>query len=147
MGYHTQVVSIGWLTYIFAAIIVPVLVSHPTLAQVTPTPPTAAPSSAVASSPQPAKPSDLEREKLAVEIGKLEEQRKATLLTLFTIVVTALIGFGTVAYNIRNANYQAHMQAKLKAIEVVMTAPGPTSARQRLKVSVNCLGMISLRVP
>jgi len=45
-----------------------------------------------------------------------------------------------VAYNIRNANYQARIQAKLKAIEVVIAAAGPNSARERLAVVRQLLG-------
>jgi len=85
MGSHAQVVSIGLLAYIFAAISVSGLASQPVLAQVTLSPPTAAPSSAVASSSQgqsaggqSTKPNDLEQEKLGVEVAKLAEQRKAT---------------------------------------------------------------------
>jgi hypothetical protein len=46
----------------------------------------------------------------------------------------------TVAYNIRNANLQARIQAKLKAVEVIAAANGPRSATERLKFVRRLLG-------
>jgi hypothetical protein len=82
----------------------------------------------------------IQLDKLQLEKDKLAEQRIATFLTLGTIAVTALIGFGTIAYNIRNAKNQAKLQVRLKALEVVVSAVGPNTARERLKIVEQLLG-------
>ena len=90
---------------------------------------------------------ELERKKLGLqeklyelEVEKLSEQRHAAWLTLLTILLTGVVGFATVAYNLRNANKQAQIQAKLKAIDVVISAAGPNSARERLIVVSKLMG-------
>jgi len=83
---------------------------------------------------------DIEREKIVIEHEKLKQQRESNFLTGMALVLSALVGLGTIAYNIRNANKQARLQAKLKAIEVVMSAAGPGSAKQRLEIVNDILG-------
>jgi hypothetical protein len=75
-----------------------------------------------------------------VEKDKLAAPQYATYLTLGTIVVTALVGFGTIAYNVRNAKSQAELQARLKALEIVISAAGPNTAKERLKIVKELLG-------
>jgi hypothetical protein len=81
-----------------------------------------------------------ELEKLKRENKELIEEQYASWLTMGTIAVTALIGFGTIAYNVRNAKYQAQLQARLKALEVVVSAAGPKTAAERLKIIKELLG-------
>lgn len=90
---------------------------------------------------------ELERKKLELqeklyelEVKKLSEQQHAASLTLVTILLTAFVGVGTIAYNLRNSNKQAQIQAKLKAIDVVISAAGPNSARERLIVVSKLMG-------
>jgi hypothetical protein len=75
-----------------------------------------------------------------IELAKLAAQQRSANLTLITILVTGILGFATVAYNLRNANKQAQLQAKLKAIDVVISAAGPNSARERLIVVSKLMG-------
>jgi hypothetical protein len=76
----------------------------------------------------------------AIERAKLVEQQRATKLTMATILVTAALGFGTIAYNLRNTSRQAQLQAKLKALDVVISASGPNAARERLATVAKLLG-------
>ncbi|GJH28796.1 hypothetical protein [Caballeronia novacaledonica] len=82
----------------------------------------------------------MEEEKIQIEREKLDEQRKATWLTLATIFFSSIIGFGTVVFNIQNSGKQLALQAKLKALEVVISAAGPNAARQRLVIVSQILG-------
>lgn len=86
-------------------------------------------------------PPTLQEQRLhEIEQAKLAEQRFSAKLTVVTIIVTALVGFATIAYNLRNATKQAQIQAKLKAIDVVISAAGPNSARERLVVVSKLMG-------
>jgi hypothetical protein len=94
---------------------------------------------------------EYQREMLRIENAKLEQQEKARFYTVATIVLTALIEFATVVSTIQNANSQASNQAKLaneqaqllaklKALEIVTNAPGPSAARHRYRIVKKLLG-------
>jgi hypothetical protein len=139
----------------FSVMLVVVLTLGPVYAQKpsTPTtPPTTTTSSQDGTDQSTDRPTEYQREMLRIENAKLEQQKRAsfyTLLTIgltaFTVVSTALIGFATVVNTNRNANRQmkeqatlansqAQLLAKLKALEIVTNATGPTSARQRFEI-------------
>lgn len=82
----------------------------------------------------------IEEDKLKIERAKLDEQSRATVITAIALALSAIAGFGTILYNANASNQQAKLQASLKALEVVMSAGGPTSARQRLEVVEKILG-------
>jgi flagellar biosynthesis/type III secretory pathway M-ring protein FliF/YscJ len=82
----------------------------------------------------------IERDKLNLETKRLDQQGASNYLTAAAIFFSALIGLGTIAYNIRNSSREARLQAKLKAVEVVMSAAGARSAQQRLAIVQRILG-------
>jgi hypothetical protein len=105
----------------------------------TPTTPAGSVGSADCRDPAYAK-SSLEYCKYLLEEEKLNEQRTSSWTTAVALFLSALVGFGTIIFNIRNATAQARLQAKLKALEVVVSATGPNSARQRLAIVDGILG-------
>lgn len=82
----------------------------------------------------------LQRDQYQLEVQKLDDQRRATLLTAIALVASAAVGFLTIGLNLKTANDQARLQAKLKALEVVTSASGPKSGQQRLAVVRKLLG-------
>jgi len=82
----------------------------------------------------------LQRDQYQLEVQKLDDQRRTTLLTAIAVVASAIAGFLTIGLNLRTANDQARLQAKLKALEVVTSASGPKSGQQRLAVVRKLLG-------
>jgi len=82
----------------------------------------------------------LQRDQYQLEVQKLDDQRAVSVQTAWALVVSALLGFGTIVFNLKIANEQARLQAKLKALEVVTSASGPKSGQQRLAVVRKLLG-------
>jgi hypothetical protein len=82
----------------------------------------------------------LQRDQYQLEVQKLDDQRAVSVQTAWALVVSALLGFGTIVFNLKIANDQARLQAKLKALEVVTSASGPKSGQQRLAVVRKLLG-------
>jgi hypothetical protein len=82
----------------------------------------------------------LQQHQYELDRQKGRDQKVASTLTGVALVASALAGFGAIVFNLVTANRQARLQAKLKALEVVMSASGPNSAKERLKVIEQLLG-------
>jgi hypothetical protein len=82
----------------------------------------------------------LEQQKYRLERVKQDSDKFTPAATALAVLVSALVGFGTIIFNLISANRQARLQVQLKALEVVMGASGPNSGRERLKVVKKLLG-------
>jgi hypothetical protein len=84
-----------------------------------------------------------ENDRLLKLIEKLEQkpaEKSPDRTPLWALFATATLGVATLGWNAWNASKQAELQSKLKALDVVVGANGPESARDRLRIVENMLG-------
>jgi hypothetical protein len=82
----------------------------------------------------------LEQQKYSLEARKRRDEQAAMYAAVAAVLVSALVGFGTIIFNLILSNRQGRLQTKLKALEVVISAAGPKSAKERLDVVSQMLG-------
>jgi hypothetical protein len=85
----------------------------------------------------------VENEQLRALILKMDNkpaEKNPDRTPLWALLATAILGVATLWWNMRNASLQSQLQAKLKALDVVVAANGPESARERLKIVESILG-------
>jgi hypothetical protein len=78
--------------------------------------------------------SPLEKLKLNIDHERLINERRKTCITFFSIVISLILGIGTICYGIYSENRRDISAFELKAVEIVMNASSPKAAANKAVV-------------